>query len=272
MKITGSKLGFLGGGAMAEALIAGIVKQELLPCSQIAASDPNQARLSCLQKKYSVVVLKDNRELVNFSDIIILAVKPFVVDKILSEVKDIFKPGKLLISIAAGLKTAYLEELLDAPVPVVRVMPNTPALIGSGMSAVAAGKYADEIASEKTLAIFKAVGKAVMLAENLLDIVTGLSGSGPAYMYLILEALSDAGVRMGLPRDTATLLSAQTMIGAAGMLIETGEHAAVLKERVTTPGGTTAAGLFALEEAGVRTALMKAVEAATVRSRELSGR
>ena len=272
MILAGHKLGFLGGGAMAEALIAGILKKELLPSSQITVSDLSNPRLTYLQEKYSVVVSDNNRDLVTAADIVILAVKPFVVEKILLEVKNLFIQNKMIISIAAGLTTAYVEELIAVPVPVVRVMPNTPALIGAGISAVASGKYADQQAEEKAVAVFSAVGKTVLLQESLMDSVTGLSGSGPAYIYLILEALSDAGVRMGLPRDVATLLSAQTMIGAAGMVMETGEHVAVLKERVTTPGGTTVAGLFSLEEAGVRAALMKAVEAATVRSRELSSR
>ena len=272
MILTGHKVGFLGGGAMAEALIAGILKKELLPCSQITVSDVSNSRLTYLQEKYSVVVSDNNRTLVTKSDIVILAVKPFIVEKILLEVKDLFIQNKMIISIAAGLTTACIEELLDVPVPVVRVMPNTPALIGAGISAVATGKYADQQAERKAVAVFSAVGKTVLLQESLMDSVTGLSGSGPAYIYLILEALSDAGVRMGLPRDVATLLSTQTMIGAAGMVLETGEHVAVLKDRVTTPGGTTVAGLFALEEAGVRSALMKAVEAATIRSREISGR
>ena len=272
MILKGHKLGFLGGGAMAEALIAGILKKELLPCSQISVSDVSNTRLTYLHEKYSVVVLNDNRALVTGTDIVILAVKPFIVEKILLEAKDLFTPYKMLISIAAGLKTSYVEEIIGVPVPVVRVMPNTPALIGAGISAIAAGKYADRQAEQKAVAVFSAVGKTVLLQESLMDSVTGLSGSGPAYMYLILEALSDAGVRMGLPRDVATLLSAQTMLGAAGMVLETGEHTAVLKDRVTTPGGTTVAGLFELEEAGVRSALMKAVEAATIRSRELSGK
>ena len=272
MILTDYKLGFLGGGAMAEALIAGILKKELLPCSQITVSDISESRLTYLQGKYSIAVSNDNHVLVTGADIVILAVKPFVVEKILSEVKNSLKQDKILISIVAGLTTSYIEELITLPVPVIRVMPNTPALISAGISAVASGKFADQQAVQNSMVLFSAVGKTVLLQENLIDSVTGLSGSGPAYIYLILEALSDAGVRMGLPRDVATLLSAQTMIGAASMVIETGEHTAVLKDRVTTPGGTTVAGLFELEKAGVRSALMKAVEVATIRSQELSGK
>ncbi|WP_066634859.1 pyrroline-5-carboxylate reductase [Desulfolucanica intricata] len=270
--LAGQKIGFLGGGAMAEALITGIVKSELVPVSKIFVSDINRNRLVYLQKKLGVNLVNDNRSLVQESDIIFLAVKPFVVEKILNDVEGIINNTKIIISIAAGITTGCIEGLLKGKqVPVVRVMPNTPALVGEGASALSLGKYSGAIEEQKAAALMSAVGKVVSLPESLLDSVTGLSGSGPAYMYIVLEALSDAGVRMGLPRNVATLLSAQTMIGAARMVLETGEHPGSLKDQVTTPGGTTIAGLYTLEEAGVRAALMRAVETATKRSRELSG-
>jgi pyrroline-5-carboxylate reductase len=170
----------------------------------------------------------------------------------------------------AGITTTYIEELIKGPIPVVRAMPNTPALLGAGATAVCCGKWADEQHQELALTVFGAVGRAVPVPEKMMDAVTGLSGSGPAYMYIIVEALADAGVRMGLPRDVALTLAAQTMLGSARMILETGRHPAALKDMVTTPGGTTIEGLFALEEGGIRAALYRAVEEACRRSGQQS--
>jgi len=271
MPLKGQKIGFLGGGAMGEALMTGLLRTGLVNPPAICVSDVNSGRLEYLGKKLGVETHPKNEAVVRKADIIVMAVKPDAVAHLMKEIAPLLRPGQTLISIAAGVTSAFIESFLNSPVPVVRVMPNTPCLVGEGASAVSAGKYAGRENMEKALAIFSAAGKAVEVPERLLDCVTGLSGSGPAYMYVILEGLIDGAVRLGLPRDQARLLAAQTMLGAAKMVLETGEHPARLKDMVTTPGGTTIAGRFALEEGAVRALLMKAVEAAAERSRQLSG-
>jgi pyrroline-5-carboxylate reductase len=224
-----------------------------------------------LEQKFGVNTTGKNMEVVEKSNIVVLAVKPQVMGSLLLDIAPVARPEQVFISIAAGVKTGYIESFLKGPVPVVRVMPNTPCLVGEGASAVSAGKHAGSDWIEKALAIFTAAGKAVEVPESLLDIVTGLSGSGPAYMYLILEGLIDGAVNLGLPRDLARILITQTMLGTAKIVLETGEHPAKLKDQVTTPGGTTMAGLEALEEGALRFVLMKAVAAAARRSGELPG-
>lgn len=270
MPLKGQKIGFLGGGAMGEALVGGLLRAGLVSPSNICLSDVNAGRLEQLQAKYGVNTKTENLDVVKEADIVILAVKPQVVAPLLKEVAPAARPDQTFISIAAGIATGFIESCLAAPIPVVRVMPNTPCLVGEGASAVSPGKHAGAKNIKKAMAIFAAAGKAVEVPESMLDCVTGLSGSGPAYMYVILEAFADGAVRLGLPRDKARELAAQTMLGSAKMVLETGEHPGKLKDMVTTPGGTTAAGLFALEEGALRALLMKAVEAATRRSSELS--
>jgi len=271
MTLTGLKLGMIGGGAMAEALVAGLTKAGLVQSGNIRVSDISAERRSFLSEKYQVEIATNNGEVVANTDVIVLAIKPFVMGEVLSEIGNNIGANQVVISIAAGITTAYIENKLVEKVPVVRAIPNTPALIGAGAAAVCPGRWATEEHVKLALAMFGAVGQAVPVAEKLMDAVTGLSGSGPAYMYTIAEALSDAGVRAGLSRDVALTLTVQTMLGAARMVLETKQHPSVLKDMVTTPGGTTAEGLFALEEAGLRVALGRAVEMATVRSRQLSG-
>ncbi|MTI85122.1 MAG: pyrroline-5-carboxylate reductase [Firmicutes bacterium] len=270
MPIT-EKIGFLGGGAMAEALLAGIINSGLLPPGKLYVSDLQPERLAHLKNKLGINIVKGNTELVQQVDIVVLAVKPFVLSDILEDVGESVTSEQLVISIAAGISTPYIEKYLKQGVPVIRVMPNTPCLLGEGALAVAGGKNSLPEHHEKVEEICSSVGTVVLVKENLMDAVTGVSGSGPAYMYLVAEAMADAGVRMGLPRDIALKLGAKTMLGAAKMILETGEHPARLKDMVTTPGGTTIEGLFALEDAGVRAAFARAVEAACNRSGELSG-
>ncbi len=270
MSLKGQKIGFLGGGAMGEALISGLLRAGLVAPSAIYISDVKAERLEYLEQKFGINTTGENTGVVGKSDIVVLAVKPQVMGPILQEIAPAARPDQAFISIAAGINTGYIESCLKGPVPVIRVMPNTPCLVGEGASAVSAGKHAGSESIEKALAIFAAAGKAVEVPEALLDIVTGLSGSGPAYMYLILEGLIDGAVNLGLPRDLARTLITQTMFGTAKMVLETGEHPARLKDKVTTPGGTTMAGLAALEEGALRFVLMKAVEAAARRSGELS--
>lgn len=270
MAVSGT-IGFLGGGAMAEALLAGILRAGLKSPGDLYVTDVQEERLAYLQHKFNINTSNDNAEVVGKADMLVLAVKPRVLPVVLKEVGGKIKPGQVVVSIAAGITTRFIEKYLDENVPVVRVMPNTPCLIGEGAAAIAGGKNARPGDLQQVEQLLAPVGIALKVEEYLMDAVTGLSGSGPAYIYLVAEAMADGGVRMGLPRDIALKLAAQTMLGAAKMILETGEHPARLKDNVVTPGGTTIEGLFALEEAGIRSAFMEAVENAARRSKELSG-
>jgi len=267
--LAGHSIGFIGAGNMAEALIRGLVRGGHVPADRIPASGPRRERLDELARRYGIATTTDNREVARGAGLVVLSVKPQILDKVLREVGEQLSPGTLVVSIAAGVGTDAIEEAVTEGVRVVRAMPNTPALVGAGATAIAAGKHAsaDDLATAK--ALFDAVGITVVLDEGQLDAVTGLSGSGPAYIFLILEALSDAGVKVGLSRRSAQLLAAQTVLGSAKMLLETDEHVGRLKDMVTSPGGTAIAGLHTLEEGGLRTTLINAVETATKRSREL---
>ena len=262
-------IGFIGAGNMAEALIRGLVRGGHVPAEHVVASAPRQERLAELKKTYGIDVTTTNRELVQRCGIVVLSVKPQIMDKVLREVGDLLKPGTLVISVAAGVDTATIEDGLADGVRVVRAMPNTPALVGAGATAIAPGKHASESDLATARAMFDAVGITVELEEYHLDAVTGLSGSGPAYIFLILEAFADAGVKVGLSRRNAQRLAAQTVMGSAKLLLDTDEHPGKLKDMVTSPGGTAIAGLHTLEEGGLRTTLINAVETATKRAREL---
>ena len=263
-------VGFIGAGNMAEALINGLITSHTLLPGSITVSDKNIERLEVVAEGYKIKGTNSNAEIASGSDIIILAVKPQDITSVLSEIKEEVK-DKLLISIAAGVKTGTISDILLSPVKIVRAMPNTPALVLSGATALFIGERCTKDDENLAVRIFDAVGKTVVVKdEALLDSVTGLSGSGPAYIFVILEALSDAGVKVGLPRETASLLAAQTVLGAARMVLEVKRHPAELKDMVTSPGGTTIAGLKKLEEGKIRASIMDAVEAATMRSRELS--
>jgi len=266
------KVGFIGAGAMAEALLTGIIRAGLSRPENLWASDVSKERLDYLGSKLGIGTAESNARLAAESELIILAVKPQVVTAVLEDIREMVKPGQVVVSIAAGITLSSMEEILGKPVAVVRVMPNTPCLVGEGASALALGTYAGTREEALVSAVLGAVGKVVTVKETLMDSVTGLSGSGPAYMYVILEALSDAGVKVGLPRDVALTLAAQTMLGAAKMVLETGEHPGKLKDMVTTPGGTTINGLYALEKGNLRYTLMKAVKKAAARSAEMSKR
>ncbi|MDD2552998.1 MAG: pyrroline-5-carboxylate reductase [Desulfotomaculaceae bacterium] len=271
MPLNGKIIGFIGGGAMGEALVSGLFRAGLVAPSQVYISDTSEQRREQLGQKLGVNTTADNCTVTRKADIIIISVKPYVAASVLKEIAAVARPEQIYISIAAGVTISQIESCLAGTIPVVRVMPNTPCLVGEGASAISAGRYAGEESIKVAMAVFNASGKAVEVPESLLDCVTGLSGSGPAYMYLVLESLIDGAVRLGLPGDLARELAAQTMLGAAKMVLETAEHPAKLKNMVTTPGGTTAAGLFALEEGALRSVLMKAVAEATRRSQEMSG-
>jgi pyrroline-5-carboxylate reductase len=262
-------IGFLGTGNMAEALIKGLLHAKVVTPDQIWGSDPRKERCEDLQKRYGIHLTTSNLEVVQAAQILVLSVKPQILPLVLHEVGPQLKPHTLCISVAAGTPIAAIEAALPPGTRVVRTMPNTPALVGAGATAIAAGDHATEDDLAAARRIFDAVGKTVVLDEEQLDAVTGLSGSGPAYVFLIIEALSDAGVKMGLSRYNALALAAQTVLGSAQLLLETNEHPGRLKDMVTSPGGTAIAGIATLEAGGLRTTLINAVEAATRRSREL---
>lgn len=253
---------------MAEAMIRGLLHAGAVTSGQLRAADPAQARRDQLMQAYGIETMTDNAALASWADVVVLAVKPSVVSQALAEVADHLGEA-LVVSIAAGVPLRSIEKKLRHGARVVRAMPNTAAMVLCGASAIAGGHAAtdDDLAIAQRL--FEAVGRCVVVPEKSLDAVTGLSGSGPAYVMLFIEALADGGVRAGLPRDIALTLAAQTVYGSAKLQIDSGEHPGVLKDRVTSPGGTTIAGLARLEAAGVRGAVIDAVEAATRRSIEL---
>ncbi len=263
------RIGFLGGGNMAEALIRGLLHGAQVPAQRIIASDPRQERLEELHNLHGIRTTADNAALVADADIIVLAVKPQVLLGVLDEVRHNVPADALIISIAAGVTTAVIESHLADDTRVVRTMPNTPALVQTGATAVAAGKHAsaEDVATAKQM--FDAVGVTVVVPERQLDAVTGLSGSGPAYIFLVVESLIEAGVSVGLSETDARLLAVQTVAGAARLMVETGEPPAELRRKVTSPGGTTVAGLGALDQRDLRGTLVAAVQAATLRSAEL---
>jgi pyrroline-5-carboxylate reductase len=269
--LNNTKIGFIGGGNMAEALIKGLLAGGIA-ASGIIVAEPVAERRIYLTEHYGVNCTDDNTSIVAESDLIILAIKPQVAAKVLQGIGTVATAGKLFISIMAGVKSSTIEAALPGEVRLVRVMPNTPALVLEASSAIAPGAFATPEDTAIARSILELVGKAWIVEDKLMDAVTGLSGSGPAYVLTFIEALSDAGVKNGLPRDIATGLAAQTVFGTAKLLLETNEHPAVLRDKVTSPGGTTIAGLHALEKAGFRGTLINAVDAATARSRELGAK
>ncbi len=269
MALTNKKIGFLGGGNMAGALIKGLVASDPSFATRIWASDVKDERLAFLNETHGVHVTKDNHALVREVDVLVLSVKPQVIAKVILGISKDVRPDQLVVSVAAGVPISLLEAHLPAGARVVRSMPNTPAIVQAGATAIAPGEHATEEDMLVARALFEAVGRVVTLEESLLDAVTGLSGSGPAYVMLIIEALADGGVKVGLHRDTALLLAAQTVFGSAKLLLETGEHPGRLKDMVTSPGGTAIAGLHTLESGALRKTLIDAVECASKRSAEL---
>ena len=260
---------FLGGGQMAEAMIRGVLEAGLISPEGVMATDVRADRREHLTRAIGIRTEASNRAAVPFGQVVFLTVKPQDVATILAEVGPLIGPEQLVISIAAGIPLSRIEPALAGQTAVIRVMPNTPCLVREGMAVLALGAHAGPRDEALALRIFNAVGRAISLPESALDAVTALSGSGPAFISLVVEALIDGGVRVGLARDVATTLAVQTTLGTARMLAETGEHPARLKEMVTSPGGTAIAGVHALERAGLRAALIDAVVAATERSREL---
>jgi pyrroline-5-carboxylate reductase len=256
---------------MGGALARGLVSSRAARADAIMVSDVHPDHLDALRQSAGVLTTQDNAEAAKWADVVVLAVKPQTVPTVLAEIGPILTARQLLISIAAGVRVGTLEAALAQPVPVVRAMPNTPAQVGLGACAYCRGTNADEEHLEWAAEVFRSVGIAMEVEERMMDAVTALSGSGPAYVYLVIEALVDGGVNVGLPRDIAHQLAAQTVLGAAQMVIATGLHPARLKDMVATPSGTTIRALASLEQSGLRAALIDAVERAARRSAELGG-
>lgn len=267
----GLRVAVLGAGKMGGILLQAFLRSGLFTSEQIAATVAHDLRADALTKQFGLTVTTDNRRAVEGADVVLLGVKPSQVVPLVQEVTPSLKPGALVVSIAASVKTGAIEEAVGGSPAVIRAMPNTPAMLGAGITALCRGRFVTD--EQLTLAqkIFSTVGRTVVVDEKHMDAVTGLSGSGPAFLYIILESLAEAGVNVGLPREIATQLAAQTAYGAAKMVLETGSHPALLKDEVTTPAGCTVDGILELEEGGLRVTLIKAVKRATERARELAG-
>ena len=264
------KVAVLGTGKLGGILVQALLKTDLLSRDCIRATVRHGERALALQNKLHIEVGTDNAKAVRGADIILVCVKPQVVGEVMKEIRPHVSSKQLLISVAASVPTADIEKALAKKVPVVRAMPNTPCAIGVGMTALCAGRYATGADVDLARAMFDVVGRTVVVDEKHMDAVTGLSASGPAYIYIILESLAEAGVKVGLPRDVATLLAAQTAMGAAKVVLETGDHPALLKDAVTTPAGCTIDGIMELEEGKLRVTLIKAVVKAAQRAKELA--
>jgi pyrroline-5-carboxylate reductase len=267
--LKGKKLAVIGVGKLGEALIAGLLKNSELSKNDISGSVGHEPSIKRVQEKLGINVSLDNRELARQNEIIILAVKPQNMDRVLLELADVLTEKHLVVSVAASVTTSFVQERLKAKVPVVRAMPNTPSIYNVGMAGLCAGTHTKPEHLQLAEAIFKCVGQCVFVEESLMDGVTALSASGPAYLYVVIESLAEAGVKLGISRETSTLLAAQTMLGAATMILESKAHPALLKDMVTTPAGCTIDGLMELEEGKLRVTLIKAVVKAAERAREL---
>jgi len=265
----GKKLAVLGAGKLGETLISGMLDVGVIARDRIVATAKHAERLAALKAKYRVGVTTNNRKAVQGAAVVLLAVKPQAVQELLEEVRGELTRDQVVISVVASVTTAFLERNLNAPIPVIRAMPNTPCLVRSGMTALCKGVYAEEQQLKEAQRMFDSVGRTLILDEKYMDAVTGLSASGPAFMYIIIESLAEAGVKVGLPRSVATELAAQMTLGSAKMVLETREHPALLKDIVTTPAGCTIDGILELEEGKLRVTLIKAVVKATQRASEL---
>jgi pyrroline-5-carboxylate reductase len=268
-KLTDKKLAVLGTGKLGGILLRAYLKQKLFSPKHVTATVKHPEKAVALAKELGISVSTDNRKAAHGADIILLGVKPQVVGEVLKEIAPELSEKTLVISVAASVPTSYIEQHAGAKVPVIRAMPNTPSTVGCGMTGICRGAHATAEHLDMTVSMFDTVGRTVVVDEKNMDAVTGLSASGPAFAYIILESFAEAGVKVGLPRDVATLLAAQTMKGAASVVLETGDHPALLKDAVTTPAGCTIDGIMELEEGKLRVTLIKAVVKATQRAGEL---
>lgn len=265
------RIAVLGTGKMGGILVQAFLNGGLFTHHQLAATVAHEERAEALTARFGFTVTTDNLAAAQDADVILLGVKPQQMTDVVRGIAPVLKPGKLLISFAASVKTSALEEAAGGKASVIRAMPNTPAMLGAGITAICRGSFVTDEQLALAETIFRTVGRTVVVDEKHMDAVTGLSGSGPAFLYIIIEALAEAGVNVGLPRDIATQLAAQTTYGAAKMVLETGSHPALLKDEVTTPAGCTVDGILELEEGGLRVTLIKAVKRATQRAKELAG-
>jgi pyrroline-5-carboxylate reductase len=269
-KLPQLRVAVLGAGKMGGILLQAFLKENLLDAEKLHATVAHAERAMALSTQWGVDVSTNNLEAARQSDLILIGVKPFQVPELIAEIKPALTPQKTLVSFAASVKTSAIEEAAGMEIAVVRAMPNTPSALGAGAAALCRGRFVKNEQMELAQRLFETVGRTVLVDEKHMDAVTGLSGSGPAYIYIIIEALAEAGVKVGLPRDIATQLAAQTAFGAAKMVLETGYHPALLKDAVTTPAGCTIDGILELEEGGLRVTLIKAVMRATERARQLA--
>lgn len=263
-------IGFIGSGNMGSAIIGGMISSKLIEPLHIMASDINQSSLDGLERQFGIKTTTDNKEVANQSNLLFLSVKPNIYPIIIKEIKDNIKESTIVVAIAAGQSIHTIESLFEKDVKIVRVMPNTPALVGEGMAAVSVNALVTKEETEDILAIFNSIGKAEVVGEYLMDAVTGVSGSAPAYVYMFIEAMADAAVAEGMPRPQAYKFAAQTVLGAAKMVLETGQHPGALKDQVCSAGGTTIAAVCELENKGMRNAVISAIRVCAEKSRELT--
>ncbi len=268
-KLNGKTIAFIGAGKLGETLIKGMLDAGLVSAEQVVATVQHKASIERVRTKLGVETGTDNRAAVEKADIVVLAVKPQAIHALLAELHDVMTPQQVLISVVASVPLKILEAGLKNQVPVIRAMPNTPSMVNAGMTAICGGRFTEEHHLADAESIFASVGRVLRLDEKHFDAVTGLSASGPAFIYIIIESLAEGGVKAGLPRDVATELAAQTCLGAAKMVMETHQHPAVLKDLVTTPAGCTIDGILKLEEGGVRVTLIKAIVEAAGRAKTL---
>jgi pyrroline-5-carboxylate reductase len=267
--LNGQKIAVLGAGKMGETLIAGLLEAGAAGAEDIVATARHQERIDEIAARFGVSATLDNRAAIQGATIVLLCVKPQNARDVLRQIRADLTPEQMLVSIAASVSTKIIEEEIGKPVPVVRTMPNTPALIKQGMTALSPGRHATEEHVRRAEAIFAHVGRTIEIDEKYMDAVTGLSASGPAFIYIVIESLAEGGVKVGLPRSVATLLAAQAVLGAAAMVLETKAHPALLKDAVTTPAGCTIDGILKLEEGGLRVTLIKTIVEASKRAGEL---
>jgi len=267
--LNNKKLAVIGVGKLGEALISGLLKKDAINRDNVCGTVCHESSISRVKDRLHIEVLLDNKKAIKDRDVVLLAVKPQNMDSVLKELSSVVTKNQLIISVAASVTTGFVEERLPKGIPVVRAMPNTPSIMNAGMAGLCTGSGAGEDHKQMAEAIFKCVGETVFVYESLMDGVTALSASGPAYLYVVIESLAEAGVKLGIPRDVSTLLAAQTMLGSSRMILESKAHPALLKDMVTTPAGCTIDGLMELEEGKLRVTLIKAVVKAAERAREL---
>lgn len=264
------QIGFIGCGKMAQAIIGGILKSDLVNPQQVMASANTEATLSQAEANFGILVSTDNREVVAFSDLVIVAVKPDLYQEVLEEVEDLINETKIIISIAGGITIDFMENAVQKPIKVVRTMPNTPSLVGEGMTAICKNEHLTNEELETVITLLNSFGKTEIIEEKLMNAVPAISGSSPAYVYMFIEALADGGVLQGFPRDKAYKFASQAVLGAAKMVLETGEHPGKLKDNVCTPGGSTIEAVAELERGQIRSTVINAMESCTKKSKDLT--